>query len=477
MAAVQPSYLFYDIETTGLNKCFDQVIQFAAIRTDLELNEIERSEIQVKLNPDVIPTPGAIITHRIGIQEMLTGENENVAARKIHDLLNRPGTISLGYNTLGFDDEFLRFTFYRNLLPPYTHQYASQCSRMDIYPIAVMYHLYKPEILTWPIIDNKISLKLENINQANQLASGQAHNAMVDVEVTLALARKLKQNTEMWAFVTGYFNKPTDLERMRKLPYTLKMSECEYQEGLMISGKFGAANQYQAPVISLGQHQHYRNQTLWLRLDSEMLSQTNNGNISENTFVIRKRAAEQQIILPPSERFLKKLSKKRLELMQKNRQFLLQNQALLKQICEHHQNFKYPAVPNVDAQAALYELDFPPAYEEKLYRRFQTAKPQEKEAIALDFADHTRRELALRVLARHYPKYLSNENKRPYQAYCQAIASENNAPNDFRSQKPITVNQALAEVKTLRDQKHCDPQQQTLLNDLQVYLQRNDVLI
>ncbi len=27
------SYLFYDIETTGLNKAFDQVLEFAAIRT------------------------------------------------------------------------------------------------------------------------------------------------------------------------------------------------------------------------------------------------------------------------------------------------------------------------------------------------------------------------------------------------------------------------------------------------------------
>ena len=51
------SYLFYDIETTGLNKAFDQVLQFAAIRTDPELNEIERHDIKVNLRPDVIPSP------------------------------------------------------------------------------------------------------------------------------------------------------------------------------------------------------------------------------------------------------------------------------------------------------------------------------------------------------------------------------------------------------------------------------------
>src|SRR3990167_1275636 len=125
--------LFYDIETTGLNKCFDQVLQFAAIRTDLELNELAHHDIRIKLNADVIPSPYAMITHHIGLDAMQQGQNEYEAIQEIHTLLNTPGTLSLGYNTLGFDDEFLRFSFYRNLLPPYTHQFSNQCRRMDIY--------------------------------------------------------------------------------------------------------------------------------------------------------------------------------------------------------------------------------------------------------------------------------------------------------------------------------------------------------
>ena len=121
-----PTYLFYDVETTGLNKCFDQVLQFAAIRTDLELNEIDRIDINIELNCDVIPSPEAIITHRIGLDQYKNAKKEVDAIRKIHQLLNTPGTMSLGYNTLGFDDEFLRFSFYRNLLPP-RQQYFCRC--------------------------------------------------------------------------------------------------------------------------------------------------------------------------------------------------------------------------------------------------------------------------------------------------------------------------------------------------------------
>src|SRR5581483_9908628 len=104
MAHAEPSYLFYDIETTGLNKSFDQILQFAAIRTTLDFKEIARTEISIKLNQDVIPSPDAILIHRLGIDTMLQGITESAAAYKIHQLFNTPGTISLGYNTLGFDD-------------------------------------------------------------------------------------------------------------------------------------------------------------------------------------------------------------------------------------------------------------------------------------------------------------------------------------------------------------------------------------
>ena len=239
MSIATNTYLFYDTETTGLNKCFDQVVQFAAIRTDTNLKELERHEINIKLLPDIVPAPEAIITHRIGIDKMQHGDSEFEAMQKIHALLNQPGTISVGYNTLGFDDEFLRFSFYRNLLPPYTHQFANHCARMDIYPMTAMYYLFNRDALSWPTKDDKISLKLANINQKNQLASGQAHDAMVDVEVTLALARRLGEHKKMWHYLIDCFNKKTDLDRMGKLPFTLNVGEYQFQEGIMVSGNFG----------------------------------------------------------------------------------------------------------------------------------------------------------------------------------------------------------------------------------------------
>ncbi|MCX7125086.1 MAG: exonuclease domain-containing protein, partial [Gammaproteobacteria bacterium] len=358
------TYLFYDIETTGLNKCFDQVLQFAAIRTDLKLQEIERHEIHVRLNNDIIPSPYAVITHRIGPSQFDKGISELEAIQKIHALLNTPNTISVGYNTLGFDDEFLRFSFYRHLLTPYTHQYANRCGRMDIYPITMLYYLFKKELLQWP----EGNLKLENISKKNQLAEGLAHNAMVDVVATLALARKLMADPAMWSFVTGYFQKTVDDDRIKSAESVLHIGNLAMPVGLLVYGKIGAKDSYLAPVVLLGQHLHYKNQALFLRLDTADIVKTKADAPFETTRIFRKRCGEPPLFLPLKERYTALLSEDRQKLMAANQQFLSENTAIFDAIRQYYQDAKYPEHPTRDIDAALYMIDFPSSLEEKLFR-------------------------------------------------------------------------------------------------------------
>jgi exodeoxyribonuclease I len=42
------AFVFYDLETTGTATAFDQVLQFAAIQTDDELNFIEKFNIRCR---------------------------------------------------------------------------------------------------------------------------------------------------------------------------------------------------------------------------------------------------------------------------------------------------------------------------------------------------------------------------------------------------------------------------------------------
>lgn len=463
------SYLFYDIESTGLNPCFDQVLQFAAIRTDLNLNEIERHQFEVKLNPDIIPSPYAVMIHGIGIKQMLQGQNEYDTITAIHRLFNRPHTISLGYNTLGFDDEFLRFSFYRNLLTPYTHQYAHGCSRMDIYPMTLLYYLFKPNCLEWPHIDDKVSLKLEHLSRLNQLASGPAHDAMVDVEATLALAKILKKDHTMWDYCCGYFNKAADQKRIHALEHSLCVNQKNYPLAYAVLGRIGANNNFIAPVLSLGTHKVYKNQSLWLRLDNERILSSNKDNILKQSFIFKKKMAEPPIILPVHERYGRKISNERQALATQVQAWLTQHPELLEHLRNEAQYYRYPAVDDIDIDAALYDLPFPSAPEQQGLNQFHQLEVHNKALFIHELNQH-HQQLAWRILAKHYPEALESSQLQDFNQHQQQLFGTLDCQMfDYKNQKKLTSLQALAEISKLQQQK-LDPEKLNLLNDLSAHL-------
>ncbi len=457
---MEKTYLFYDLETTGLNKCFDQVLQFAAIRTDMELNEIARHEFLVKLNPDVVPSPGAVLTHGITPEFLKAGICEYEAISEIHQLINHPGTISVGYNTLGFDDEFLRFSFYRNLFTPYTHQYANNCGRMDIYPMTVMYYLYKNAALKWPEIDGKMSLKLENINAANDLYDGDAHDAMVDVKVTVELARQLKSYRDMWKYLRGYFDKNADLTRIATL-----------EQAIIVDGSFGADNNYQAPVLKLGTHNHYKNQTLWLRLDLPELCNTVVETIGKTTYVLHKKAGDVYMLLPANERFMSHLGEERLDVVAENKKWLEQNPQIFAEIQNYHKEYKYPAVPNADIDATLYQDPFLSNHEQALCNQFHADSLEEKLVTLERFTNNKLRAQAVRVLGRNYPELLPEPYAAEFADYLQRInpAEDEVALVDYKNAPKLTPKTALQEIDALR-QTDLNRQKIELLDNLENYI-------
>lgn len=467
------SYLFYDIESTGLSKAFDQVLQFAAIRTDPKLNEIARHDIKIKLRPDIIPSPLAILTNRIPVADLAGGLCEYEATGQIHRLMNEPETVSIGYNTLGFDDEFLRFSFHRNLLPPYTHQYRNGCHRMDLYPAAIIYWLYKRKILAWPEINGKPSLKLEHLGSANRMVSGQSHEAMVDVETTVELARCFFKEKKMWRYLEGYFDKETDAHRINELPVALQSGSGEHRQGLMISGEYGPRQNYQIPVISIGESIPYSNQTLWLRMDQPQLRETTGQSIAQTTWVIRKRLGEPGILLPPHDRYWKRIGDDRIALFEENLKWLRDNQDIFHQIVNYHREYRYPFIPNLDADAALYQIGFYSRADEKLCRKFENASLEEKVNLIDGFSSPEARTLAWRVIARNYPEALPAAYAEKFEKYMQRInpPREKDALIDYREQRRTTPKDALLEINRLRQSGEVDGNPLLLLEDLENYIQ------
>lgn len=467
------TFLFYDLETTGINKCFDQIIQFAAVRTDEMLNEIERYEFFIKLNPDTIPMPEASITHHISIEQTNTGLFEYDAIKKVYALFNTPETISLGYNTLSFDDEFLRFAFFKNLFPAYDHQYKNNCSRIDLYPMVAAYYLFANDVLSWSINDeNKISLKLEDINTQNALYSeGRAHDALTDVLVTLALARKLKSHQpKMWDYLTARFNKTEDQKILSQLDIGLKINDEEYQQALMVSGRFGYNERFMLPVLNLGQHWHYKNQWCFLRLDYVELTAVTFENLSEHFLTVNKNWGDLPLVLPAKKRFLAHLSPERIALIKRNKDFLTQNPSLFVDIKESALDFKYPEVEHIDVDASLYTAGFMNYAEQTLCEHFHQKTVVDKVKLMREM-NRGLYQRALRVIGRMTPQALTVEMQSEFQEYLEKIASfePENMPIDFKGGRKVAIPEVYERIQKLRASKLTE-EQLYLLDELEAYL-------
>jgi len=190
------SFLWHDYETFGTNPAFDRPVQFAALRTNDELEEIgEPVTCFAQPARDALPHPMACLVTGITPQQAeRDGVPEAEFAGRIHDLMMEPGTCSVGYNSLRFDDEVSRHLFYRNFYDPYEREWRNGNSRWDLINLVRMGYALRPDGIAWPEREPGVpSFRLEDLTAANGIEHSGAHDALADVRATLALARRLRE--------------------------------------------------------------------------------------------------------------------------------------------------------------------------------------------------------------------------------------------------------------------------------------------
>jgi exodeoxyribonuclease-1 len=199
------SFLFYDLETFGADPRRTRIAQFAAIRTDAGLNQIEEPvEFFVKPADDLLPSPIATLITGITPQQALRqGIAEADAFARIAEEMSRPETCTLGWNTLRFDDEFVRHGLFRNFFDPYEREWRGGNCRWDLLDVARLFHALRPDGIVWPQRDDGkgTSFRLEHLAAANDVRIGDAHEALSDVRATLGIARLMRDaQPRLWDY-------------------------------------------------------------------------------------------------------------------------------------------------------------------------------------------------------------------------------------------------------------------------------------
>ena len=259
------SFLFYDLETFGADPRRSRIAQFAAIRTDAELNEIDEPvNLFVQPANDLLPSPDATLITGITPQAALRdGVNEAAAFARIIDEMGRPDTCSAGYNSIRFDDEFVRHGLFRNFHDPYEREWRGGNSRWDLLDALRLMHALRPEGIHWRQRDDGggTSFKLEHLAEDNGLRVGDAHEALSDVRALIGLARLFRQHQpRLWDYAL----------RLRNKRFAASMLDTTAMSPLLhVSQRFPASRLCAAPVIPLARHPQIESRVIVFDLASE----------------------------------------------------------------------------------------------------------------------------------------------------------------------------------------------------------------
>ena len=422
------SFYWHDYETWGTDPRRDRPAQFAGLRTDLEFNPIGRP-LMVYASPadDMLPQPGACLV--TGITPQLAraeGVCEADFFSAIHDELARPGTCALGYNSIRFDDEFTRYGLYRNFFDPYAREWRNGNSRWDIIDMVRLTHALRPEGIEWPRNQEGVtSFRLELLTAANGIEHEGAHDALVDVKATIALAKLVREKQpRLFEYVFTHRDKEF-------LARSLSLNE--QRPVVHVSEKYPARLGCIAVVVPLAWHPTDRNGVLVydLRVDPEPLLSLGAAEIRERLYTPTEELAEGEERIP-----LKKVSVNHAPVIvplntltpearekwqldeareQRHLRVIRDNAAMLRKKIEEV-FAESPFEPSPDPDQSLYD-GFLSDHDRRLCEQVRRASPEELARLNPPFEAAKLHELLFRYRARNWPGTLSRDERARWDEY------------------------------------------------------------
>ena len=242
------TFLWYDLETSGVDPRWHRIMQFAALRTDAQLQQVEPAiATYVKLPIDVLPEPASCLV--TGITPQVVDE-QGMPELEAHAMINahfaKPGTCTAGFNNLRFDDEFIRYGFYRHLIDPYAYAWQNGNSRWDLIDLVRAAAALRPDGIEWPLDEGYPVFRLQALCAANGIEHVGANDALSDVKATLAIARLVRARQPR---LFDYYLGLRDRERVNAL-----LSVERPKLVVHVSGRLGRERRNLAPVVPIARH-------------------------------------------------------------------------------------------------------------------------------------------------------------------------------------------------------------------------------
>jgi exodeoxyribonuclease-1 len=468
------SFYWHDYETWGADPSRDRPAQFAGLRTDADLNPVaEPLVVYCRPADDMLPQPDACLVTGITPQYAhANGLPEADFMDRIHREMSRPGTCSVGYNSIRFDDEVTRYGLYRNFFDPYAREWRGGNSRWDLIDVARLAHALRPEGVRWPKKEDGLttSFRLEELSAANGIGHESAHDALSDVRATIALARLLKQaQPKLYEYALALRDK-------KRAAAVLDLEQP--QPMLHVSSRYPAELGCIAPVLPLARHPVNRNAVLVfdLRSDPSLLLDLDAERIRQRVFTPAAELPEGVERIPlkgvhvnrsPMLAPMNTLSPEAAERwriepgrVHEHARLLADIPGLAAKIAEVFRAPQQPARtdPDQDLYGAFLGDD-----DRVLAEQVRRAAPEELGAASFPFLDKRLPTLLFRYRARNWPQTLAPEERKLWDIYRRKRLRE---PVGGSS---ITLDAYRERLRDLRSERAGDAECQRLLAELEAW--------
>lgn len=462
------TFFFYDLETSGFSPRADRIMQFGGIRTTTDLRPIgDPVDILIALAPDVVPSPDAVLVTGITPQKTLQdGITEAEFVRIFTEQIATPDTTFVGFNSLRFDDEFMRFLLYRNYVDAYEWQWKNGCSRWDLLDVVRMTRALRPDGVKWPVdVEGKPGNRLEMLTSINGLDHDNAHDALSDVRATIALAQLLHRK------------QPKLFEYLLKMRDKKQVAAFLAEESTFVytSGKYPA--EYEKTTIGYKLADHPNKQgvlvydlrhdpTPFLALPPEKIAAAWQWNPDPKAPRLpvktlrynRCPAVAPMGVLDDKSRERLQLDMKQIEahkqtLQSKQQEFVDTLRAALKILDKQQQTRLMEDAASADQQ--LYE-EFIDDQDRQTMRKLQTAKPETLSGYKDTFRDSRLKAMLPLYIARNFPNTLSDDERNIWQQHTQHKLAQ-------------TLPSYFERIDALTNQANTSNQDKFLLEELRLY--------
>ncbi|MCY7296390.1 exodeoxyribonuclease I [Alteromonas sp. a30] len=473
----QQTFLWYDFETWGANPKKDHPSQFAAIRTDMDLNEIGTPmNWYCQIPNDCLPHPQACLITGITPQQSLRdGLLEMEFCHRILTAMSQPGTCSAGYNSIRFDDEVTRFMAYRNFHDPYAREWQNGNSRWDIIDLVRAAYALRPEGINWVYKEGGVpSFKLEQLSIANGITHLDAHDALSDVRATIGLAKVIKQaQPKLYDYVFSLRKKANVNEQID----TFNMKPLVH-----ISSKIPAANGCCTWIAPIAQHPSNNNATICVNLamSPEPLFELSAQAISERMYTPAKALNDTEAPIP-----LKLIQSNKCPVIAPAKSLTPENAERLgidREACHKHLKMLqgHKGIQQKLIEVFEMEKEFPPEKAEfSLYSggffssadkaQIDSVRHSQKDKLADyvgKFSDPRLERLLFLYRGRNFPETFTFEEMEHWKRHRQGRLT------DADSGSSIQLEQYMFELETLINEYQQEPSKLRIIKDLYRYAEQ-----